>query len=213
VDVHSVPTTTHGRVLLRRAGAAARGVLAGFHGYLENADIQMARLETIPQADAWTLLSLQGLNRVYRGRTSHVVAGWMTRQDREDAIADNANYVQAALRLVAAAESTRLVCAGFSQGGAMAFRAGTLAGLSAAGIVAVGSDVPPELLADSPLRFPPVLLARGSDDEWYTAAKFDADVAALRARGAEVEAVAYDGPHEWNDEVSAAVGRWLARLR
>jgi predicted esterase len=212
-EVHSVATTTHGRVLLRRAGAAARGVLAGFHGYLENADVQLARLETIPRADEWTLLSLQGLNRVYRGRTSHVVAGWMTRQDREDAIADNLNYVQAALRLVDAAERTRLVCAGFSQGGAMAFRAGTLAGLPAAGIVAVGSDVPPELLADASLRFPPVLLGRGSDDEWYTAAKFDADVAALRARGAEVEAVVYAGPHEWNDEISAAVGRWLERLR
>jgi predicted esterase len=213
MDVHSVATTTHGRVLLRRAVSDARGVVAGFHGYLENAAIQMERLETIPGIDAWTLLSLQGLNRVYRGRTSRVVAGWMTREDREEAIADNVAYAQAALRLVDGTSPPRLVCAGFSQGGAMAFRAGTLAGLSAAGIIAVGSDVPPELLADSSLQFPPVLLARGSEDEWYTADKFDADVTALRARGVDVEPFVYDGPHEWNEDVSLAIARWLARIR
>src|SRR5205085_892314 len=100
-----------------------------------------------------------------------------------------------------------------SQGGAMAFRAGTMPQRPAAGIVSVGSDVPPELLADTSIVLPPILLARGSEDEWYTAEKFDADATALRARGADVEAVAYDGPHEWNDEVSDAVGRWLERLR
>ena len=49
ITVHVVPTLTHGRVLVREARAAVRkGILVGFHGYLENASIQMDRLAAIP---------------------------------------------------------------------------------------------------------------------------------------------------------------------
>src|SRR4051812_33855030 len=152
-ETHNLAVTTHGRVLLRRAAGDPRGLIVGFHGYLENAAIQLARLETIPGAGAWTLLSIQGLNRVYRGRSHDVVAGWMTRENREDAIADNLAYVTSASKLVAPAPR-RIVYAGFSQGGAMAFRAGTMID-GASAIVAVGSDVPPELLSDRSIHFPP----------------------------------------------------------
>jgi predicted esterase len=54
-----------------------------------------------------------------------------------------------------------------------------------------------------------VLLARGERDEWYTPPKFDADVDALKARGADMAAVVYDGAHEWNAAVAALVGRYL----
>ena len=212
--VHSVAATTHGRVLTRRAATSpARGVLAGFHGYTETAAIQMARLDAIPGADAWTLLSVQGLHRFYRGRTQEVGASWMTKEDRETAIADNVAYAAAALDLVAEDAASGVVCAGFSQGVAMAFRAALLGPRPARGVIAVGGDVPPELLADRSLRFPPLLLARGSADEWYTAAKFDADVAALRSRGVEVEPLVYDAPHDWTPAVSAAAGAWLDRRR
>jgi len=211
-EVHSIATATHGRVLVRPA-ANPRGVLVGFHGYLENAAIHLARLESIPGADAWTLVSVQALNRVYRGRTQEVVASWMTREDRDATIADNIAYVKSAVRAVPHPSGMPVVYAGFSQGGQMALRAGARADTPAAGIVSVGSDVPPELLADAGVTFPPVLLARGDADHWYTAAKHDADVAALRARGVSVEPLVYGGPHEWTGEVAAAVGEWLARLR
>lgn len=56
LELHSVPTMTHGRVLVRPARAsAARGVLVGFHGYGETAAIQMQRLQAIPGALSWTL--------------------------------------------------------------------------------------------------------------------------------------------------------------
>ena len=74
-----IETPTHGRVLVREAGGQApAGLLVGFHGYAETAEIQMARLEAIPGADAWTLLSVQALHRFYRGRSEEVVASWMT---------------------------------------------------------------------------------------------------------------------------------------
>jgi predicted esterase len=190
-------------------------VLAGFHGYSETAAIQMPRLEAIDRAEAWTLLSVQGLHRFYRGRTQEVGASWMTREDRETAIADNLAYVAAALRQVPDDAAHGVVYAGFSQGVAMAFRAALLGSeprtprTPAAGIIAVGGDVPPELLADRALTFPPLFLARGSADEWYTAAKFDADVAALRARAVDVHPFVYDAPHDWTPAVSDAAGEWL----
>lgn len=213
MDVHAVPTITHGRVLVQEARAVARrGVLVGFHGYMESAKIQMDRLQAIPDAAAWTLVSIQGLHRFYRGRSEDVVASWMTREDRELAIADNLAYVAAALDQVPHDPSTRVVYTGFSQGVAMAFRAGLRGALPAAAIVAVGGDVPPELEEDPSLRFPAVLFARGSRDEWLTEAKFEKDLAALLSRTVAVEPLVYDGAHEWNPVVSGAIGAFLSRI-
>ena len=204
---------THGRVLVREARAAAkRGLLVGFHGYMENARIQMERLEALDGASAWTLVSMQGLHRFYRGRSQEVVASWMTSEDRELAIADNLAYVAAALEQVPHDESTRVVYAGFSQGAAMAYRAGVRGAGRAAAIVAVGGDVPPELLADGSARFPPVLVARGARDDWFTSTRFEKDVAALTERTKSLEPLEYDGAHEWNAAVSDAVARLLSRI-
>src|SRR5688572_6083927 len=164
IDIHSVPTLTHGRMLVRQARLpAARGLLVGFHGYMENAAMQLERLEGIPGAQAWTLVAIQGLHRFYRGRSETVVASWMTREDREDAIADNLAYLTAALEAVPHHGATRIWFAGFSQGVAMAFRAAARGGVLASGIVAVGGDVPPELLEDESVSFPATLLVRGQE--------------------------------------------------
>ena len=212
-DVHLIPAMTHGRTIVRAARAAAsRGVLVGCHGYMENAALQLERLAAIPDASTWTLVSVQALHRFYRGRTEQVVASWMTHEDREAAIADNIAYVDAALDAVPHDGSTRIVYAGFSQGVAMAFRAAVRGRRRAAGVIAVGGDIPPELLADGELVFPRILLARGTRDEWLTEAKFDADVASLSARGAPCRPLVYDGAHEWNEAVSSAAGEFLAAL-
>jgi predicted esterase len=206
-----IPALTHGVTLVRSAHAAAsRGLLVGFHGYMETAAIQMARLDAIPGADRWTRVSIEGLHRFYRGRSQDVVASWMTSADREVAIADNLAYVEAALDEVPHDSATAIVYCGFSQGVAMAFRAGLVGRVRARAIVAVGGDVPPELLTDAGVKYPPVLFARGTRDEWLTQPKFDADLSALSSRGAPAHAVHYDGGHEWNAEVAAAIGRFLA---
>ena len=211
-DVHSVEAKTHGRVLVRRA-PSPRGVIAGFHGYLENADIQMARLASIPGTEGWTLVSVQALSRVYRGRSQQIVASWMTKQDRELAIADNIEYAASAVRVARDGTDAPVVYAGFSQGGQMACRAAVRGDEAPLGIICVGADVPPELLADPAARFPPVLLVRGTGDEWYTAAEHDADLTALRSRGVNVTSAVHRGGHDWTDEVSAAAARFIERLR
>jgi predicted esterase len=215
-----IATPTHGRVIVRQPETSPVGLLVGFHGYAETAEIHMSRLEAIPGTDAWTLLSVQALHRFYRGRSEDVVASWMTRQDRDSAIADNIKYVDAAIEGVRPGDSTTpIVHTGFSQGVAMAFRAAVLGRWPCAGVVAVGGDVPPELITDGAdvarrsVRFPSVLLLRGSRDEWYTKARFDADVASLQSRSKDVRAIAFEGEHEWTEAASGAAGALLSSLQ
>jgi predicted esterase len=208
----SIPVQTHGRYLVvppATPGPAA--VLVGFHGYAEGAEAQMERLRAIPGADRWLLVSVQGLHRFYQRRTNDVVAGWMTRQDRELAIADNLAYVGAVMEAVAREwpGAARVVLAGFSQGVAMTFRAAAAAARPVDGVIAVGGDVPPELDAAALARVPAALVCRGARDGFYTPATFDKDVRRLREAGLDVRPVSFEGGHEWSDEVVRAASLFL----
>src|SRR6266568_7032936 len=119
-ETHTIAAAVHGRYLVRRA-AAARGHLIGFHGYAENAERHLAELLRIPGAGDWTVAAVQALHPFYVNRTGEVVAGWMTSQDRELAIADNRAYVRSVIE--ALDPRGPLVLLGFSQGVAMAYRA------------------------------------------------------------------------------------------
>jgi predicted esterase len=206
----SVAAPAHGRVLVRDVGVP-RGLLVGFHGYLENADIQMERLATIPGTEQWTLVSAQGLHRFYKGRTQDVVASWMTRQDREEAIRDNIAYVDNVVEATRVKDEP-IVYVGFSQGVATAFRAALRGSVKAVGVIAVGGDVPPELLSDANSWFPRVLLLRGVRDDWYTAEKMGQDYRALRPRVDAVETLEYDAGHEWTADVARAAGEFIQRV-
>jgi predicted esterase len=206
--VESIETPTHGRVLVREPSGPPTAVLLGFHGYMENAEIQMDRLSGLPGSEGWMLVSVQGLHRFYRGRSQEVVSSWMTRQDRELMIQDNIEFTSRVIERLVRAD-VPFFAIGFSQGVATAFRGAVRGRRRAAGIIGVGGDVPPELLGDAETLFPAVALMRGEKDEWYTTAKLDADVAALRSRGVTVESLVYAGGHEWTPEVAAAVSTFV----
>lgn len=203
-----VATQTHGRYLVRPGTDTS--VLVGFHGYGETAEAQLARLDAIAEAGEWLRISIQGLHRFYDRRTDSVVASWMTRQDREHAIADNAAYVARVLEHVIpqVVVPTTMVFAGFSQGVAMAFRAAAAA-KGRSHVVAVGGDVPPELTPSDLGRLGSVLLCRGADDPWYGDDKFQSDLQRLQGTNVPVDALTVAGGHEWSAAVSAAVDSYL----
>ena len=122
----TIETVTHGRYLVDVPQTGAP-ILVGFHGYAESAEIELERLRSIDGSNRWIALSVQGLHRFYRGRSRDVVASWMTRQNREVAIADNIQYAAKVIDAVAKEYSagTTRVFTGFSQGVAMAFRSAT----------------------------------------------------------------------------------------
>jgi len=208
----SIATGTHGRYLMEPpAPNGAAPVIFGFHGYAEGAETQLERMRAIPGAERWRLVAIQGLHRFYQRRENQVVASWMTRQDRELAIADNLAYVAAVMNEVTREfpAAPRLVLAGFSQGVAMTFRAAAAAPQPVDGVIAVGGDIPPELDRAALARVGAALVCRGERDDWYTGEKFDNDLRRLREADARVQPFVFGGGHEWSDDVIRAAGRFL----
>ena len=170
----------------------------------------LAELERVPGIDGWTLVSVQALHRFYGRDHEKVVASWMTRQDREQAIADNLVYVNRVIdTLLAGTRQAPVVFIGFSQGVAMAYRAAFLGAHRARGVIAVGGDVPLDIKGAPADRFPSILIAAGDSDDWYTSAKVQTDDLFLRSRGITPEIFRYRGGHEWTAELRARVYQTL----
>jgi predicted esterase len=213
LERYSIPATVHGRCLLEvPASAGPHPLVVGFHGYGETAEVHAERMRRIPGAAECVLASLQSLHLFYT-KAGEVVGSWMTKQDREQAAADNVAYVAEAVTRIKEelAVDDRLAYVGFSQGVAMAYRAAAWAGHPCRALVAIGGDMPPEVAADPAVRFPSVLLTRGEGDAFFTREKMERDVECLRRRGAAPQAVVFDGGHEWAEPVFAAAGELIAR--
>ena len=207
---HVVEARAHGRYLVRMPTGSSRGVLVGFHGYAEDAAVHLDALRMIPGSGEWLLVAVQALHPFY-AKQQRVVASWMTSQQREHAIADNIDYVGRVLRHLQPDGARRpLVFAGFSQGGAMAYRAA--ASYPCDGVLVLAADVPPDV-AEGTARLPRVLIGRGTADQWYTEDKHAQDRVALRGRADDVESCVFDGGHEWGTPFLAAAGQWLAQIR
>ena len=197
MTVRHIETAVHGRVLFE--AREPDYLLMGFHGYAETAEIHLAELEGIPGADGWSLAAVQALHPFYSKGGTVIGASWMTGQDRELAIADNLNYVR---RVVAELPAARtLVFIGFSQGAAMAARAA--AHIQAAGLILLGGDIPPDVRGRT---LPPLLLARGTRDDWYTEQKFREDLKFFEP----ARTLVFEGGHEWTAEFRTAAGEFLA---
>jgi predicted esterase len=209
-----IATPVHGRFLIETpADPAGCPLLVGFHGYGETADKHLEELRKIPGSTQWVLCAVQALHPFYN-RTGEVIASWMTRLDRELAIADNVRYVTSVVDELRRTlpVSGDLVFLGFSQGAAMAYRAAAGSGHPCRGVVVLGGDVPPEIESRDLSAFPPVLLGRGSSEEWYDAAKMEHDVGLLRAKGVDIRPVVFTGGHEWTNEFRAAAGEFLREV-
>jgi predicted esterase len=160
-------------------------------------------------SEEWPVASVQALHRFYARGDRVVVASWMTRQDRDLAIADNLAYLDRAVQTAGGDEARAIVFIGFSQGAAMAYRAALRGRHPAAGVIALGGDIPPDVQGETDRPWPPVLLGAGVRDPWYDGGKASADEQCLISRGARYDIVRFDGGHEWTDEFREAAGRWL----
>ncbi|HSS78966.1 MAG TPA: phospholipase [Thermoanaerobaculia bacterium] len=213
-EERSVAALVHGRYLLETPSDPEDcPLVVGFHGYGENADLHLEQLRRLPGANRWVLCAVQALHPFYN-RAGEVIASWMTREQREHAIEDNIRYAASVVAEVRRElpVSQRLAYLGFSQGAAMAYRAAAGSGYSCLGVVVLGGDVPPELESRDLSHFPPVLLGRGSSEEWYDAAKMEHDVELLRKKGVDIRPCVFQGGHEWTNEFRAEAGRFLEEV-
>ena len=213
-EEREIAAIVHGRYLLEKpAQVEGAPLVVGFHGYGENADRHLEELRRVPGAGQWVLCAVQALHPFYN-RTGGVIASWMTRLQRDQAILDNMRYAASVVAEVKRElpVSDRLVYLGFSQGAAMAYRAAAGSGHACQGVVVLGGDVPPELEDRDLGPFPPVLLGRGSSEEWYDAAKMEHDVEILRKKGIDVRPCVFEGGHEWTNEFRTAAGQFLEEV-
>lgn len=212
IEVRQARVEVHGRYLVRAAEGATEGTLVGFHGFGETAESNLGELRLLPGLRRWNLVSVQALHPFYR-RTGEIVACWMTSLDREQAIEENIAYVGAVLRQVRnASPEGPLAALGFSQGTAMAYRAAAFGGVSLAGVIALGGDVPPELADLDGLPFDKVLIGRGHDEDWYSSEKMAQDVALLETQGLRPEVFEFAGGHEFTDAFRHEAARFLLSL-
>jgi predicted esterase len=206
-QVFHVPSLVHGRVLIEAPPAPA-ALLVGFHGYAQVGEDTLAFLRLLAgerlaaAAGGWALGAPQALHPFYRPRDQAVVAGWMTRQDRELAVEDNVAYTARAVSTLRARlpSARKLAIIGFSQGVAMAWRTAVRCGQRVDAVVALAGDLPVELHADAFGPWgcrPAVLIGRGSGEEWYTEEKLAGDLEALAALGLPAEVCRFEGGHEW----------------
>jgi len=207
-----VAATTQGRYLSDDSAADSENLLVGFHGYGENADIQLEAMRNIPGSDRWILCSIEGLHWFYNLKSQRIAASWMTSQGREEAIRHNIEYVRRVVEQVRRKHPAvrRIVYLGFSQGAAMAYRAAAHLPDLRSGVMVLGGDLPPDVAERHPLSLGAVLIGSGDLDQFYGEAKSTEDARRLTEAGVDVELFQFDGGHEWTREFLDRAGAWLA---
>jgi len=209
VAAYTIQVPVHGRYLLRMPeDKASAPLLAGFHGYGEIAEDELARLEAIHGSSGYCLCSIEALHPF---RTPKGVSGasWMTSKERDLRIAENVGYVDEVVSslLDSGRISGRVVLHGFSQGAGMACRAAVLGRHAVTGVMLLGGDIPPEL--DRLERMHRVHLARGSRDPLYAEERFMRDASRLRDSGVVCSSVTFTGGHGAVEEYFSSAGEFL----
>jgi phospholipase/carboxylesterase len=111
--------------------------------------------------------------------------------------------------------ASRIVLAGFSQGGAIALHTGLRHAEPLAGILALSTYLPlaealPREASDANAAVP-VFMAHGTEDPVIPLSLAESSHAALEARGIRPQWHAYPMPHSVCAEEVADIGQWLAR--
>ncbi len=179
---------------------SARELWIVLHGYAQLArfflrpfvGLEVGRLIAAPE----------GLSRFYTdAEHSRVGSTWMTREDRETEIADQANYLNALAKqlLQKCPSGTPLNVLGFSQGVATASRWVMSTSSPISRLVLWGGTLPPELdgadLAKSWGKIK-VDLVQGDQDSIVNLSEHQRNEARLRAAAVRYNAVHFPGGHE-----------------
>jgi len=180
-------------------GSGPHPALIVLHGFGQRAEEFIKVFEKLP-AQGILVAAPQGPHQFYPKFPAREVGfSWLTRYERDQSVADFIGYMQQFVELLKnehAADLTRLYVLGFSQGVSMAYRFWVQQAAPVRGIIAVSSDLPPEV-ADR-LSFTPatnVLLVHGREDQMVSIQKAREAETILRAHAIPVELLEFDGGH------------------
>ena len=171
------------------------------HGLGQLARIFLTYFESI-DSPGRLVVAPEALNRYYlftepgmRSKDAKVGATWMTREDRENEIADQVDYLDAVWRETAAGAS-RVTVLGFSQGVATAARWVAMGKSRVDRFVAWAGQIPPEI---DPSAFSKlsggITMVAGSTDEYATWIAEGNHDSRMVAAGVTPKVVTFDGGH------------------
>jgi predicted esterase len=206
IRLHTRETVRTGRyALIGAEPATARRIWIALHGYGQLAPRFLRPFEGVVPADT-CVVAPEGLSRFYRempkadrSHQQQIGATWMTREQREDDIADALRWLDTVYAEVVGARSLDAFgVLGFSQGVATATRwVSSRAVRPAAFVVWAGElayDIDQTRLA-SQLTDSAVTLVVGERDPFVSAAVREQALAAIRAWHPAAQAVTFDGEH------------------
>lgn len=177
----------------------AHTVVFVLHGY-GMAALDCLNLFDKLKAPGVLMVAPEGLSRFYRkGFAGDVVASWMTREDRDLEIRDQAGYLDKLLVHILdeiAPKASRVVVVGYSQGVATGSR--WIRHRKGAGIdmfVSYAGEISPDVLASGWPAAVKVIQVFSDTDEFIPSSNFHSQASTLRNSGVDVGLLQYEGKH------------------
>ena len=201
------------------AGAGPHPTILALHGWGASA-FDLMGLAPYLGGGNFLVICPQGPLQVPLGVEGAVGYGWFplsavqpaTEGPIEDAAALVERFLEAALERYPV-DKRKLVILGFSQGGVLAYRVALAAPRRFAGLAALSSWLPPQLLASIPTADGrdelPTFIQHGTTDEIIAVARAQQSAESLRALRMPVIYREYEMGHEMNGDSLVDLARWL----
>ncbi len=189
----------------------SRSVWYLLHGYGQLAPDFLAQCEALDRPGR-LLVAPEGLSRFYtRGVSERPGASWMTREDRDAEIRDQAAYLEAVHTEVVrrmGKPPDRTFVLGFSQGATTADRWVAGGGLQPDAVMLWGGAPAMDLRAGTPV-VRHLLMVHGTQDPFVTPRAVPPILDLLASRGQEVETVSFEGGHVVDPSTLASLAERL----
>ncbi len=172
-----------------------------FHGYGQLAEYFIKHFEIL-NAEENFVIAVEGLSRFYvDGLTGRVGASWMTKEDREEEIKDQSNYINAVLKNAGVDPLDDSYCfnvLGFSQGTATAVRWFVNNGIRPSQLVLWAGSFPHDVAAkehQSIFKELPIHFVYGNEDQFLKDVNIEEKTAEFEKMGMNLRVWEFGGKH------------------
>ena len=176
------------------------------HGYGMLAEYFIKKFKIL-ENDNFLVIAPEGMNRFYlNGTYGRVGASWMTKEEREDDIEDNMNYLNALYdeHIDKLSKDVKVTVFGFSQGSPTACRWIARRNPANSNLMIWASDIPADVLEGGKYKLPqttPVKLFIGDEDEYIDESRKEEFLNRLDTAKIRYELIEYKGKHKVYPEI------------
>ncbi|MBL7891402.1 MAG: alpha/beta fold hydrolase [Bacteroidia bacterium] len=177
------------------------------HGYAQLANFFLKNFELLSSKNS-LVIAPEGLHRFYwKNFDGHIVASWMTKEDRLDDINDYVNYLDLVYKEVLAQLPDKKVIVnviGFSQGGATVSRWLSQGKSKIDNLILWASVFPPDIniqVSKQKLNQTDLVLIVGNQDEYISPVQFEQHCDLLKKQNIRFRSIIFNGKHEINESV------------